>query len=64
MKRIILADDHSFIRRGLIQILKDEYPSAEIKEVGDGESLILKKKHTSCLLRECNNLTQIRFYAY
>lgn len=40
MKRIILADDHSFIRRGLIQILKDEYPSAEIKEVSDGESLI------------------------
>lgn len=40
MKRIILADDHSFIRRGLIQILKDEYPSAEIKEVGDGESLV------------------------
>ncbi len=40
MKRIILADDHSFIRRGLIQILKDEYPSAEIKEVADGESLI------------------------
>ncbi|HMJ46979.1 MAG TPA: response regulator transcription factor [Ferruginibacter sp.] len=40
MKRIILADDHSFIRLGLIQILKDEYPSVEIKEVGDGESLI------------------------
>lgn len=40
MKRIILADDHSFIRRGLIQILKDEYPSIEIKEVADGESLI------------------------
>lgn len=40
MKRIILADDHSFIRLGLIQILKDEYPSAEIKEVADGESLV------------------------
>ncbi len=40
MKRIILADDHSFIRRGLIQILKDEYPSAEITEVADGESLV------------------------
>ncbi|MEY2917439.1 MAG: hypothetical protein RIS73_1153 [Bacteroidota bacterium] len=40
MKRIILADDHSFIRLGLIQILKDEFPSAEIKEVADGESLI------------------------
>ena len=40
MKRIILADDHSFIRLGLIQILKDEYPAAEIKEVSDGETLI------------------------
>lgn len=40
MKRIILADDHSFIRMGLIQILKDEYPTAEITEVGDGESLV------------------------
>ncbi|WP_153800377.1 response regulator [Foetidibacter luteolus] len=40
MKRILLADDHSFIRLGLIQILKDEYPFAEITEVGDGESLV------------------------
>ncbi|CAN5597793.1 response regulator transcription factor [soil metagenome] len=40
MKRILLADDHSFIRLGLIQILKDEYPTVEIQEVGDGESLI------------------------
>jgi two-component system invasion response regulator UvrY len=40
MKRIILADDHAFVRLGLIQILKDEYPSVVIKEVGDGESLI------------------------
>lgn len=40
MKRIILADDHAFIRLGLIQILKDEYPSVEITEVSDGESLI------------------------
>ncbi len=39
-RRIILADDHSFIRLGLIQILKDEYPLAEIKEVSDGESLV------------------------
>lgn len=40
MKNIILADDHSFIRLGLIQILKDEYPDVEIKEVADGESLL------------------------
>lgn len=40
MKRIIIADDHSFIRMGLIQILKDEYPTVEITEVADGESLV------------------------
>lgn len=40
MTKIILADDHSFIRLGLIQILKDEYPSVQITEVADGESLI------------------------
>jgi two-component system, NarL family, invasion response regulator UvrY len=40
MKKIILADDHSFIRLGLIQILKDEYPSVEIKEVENGEALV------------------------
>lgn len=40
MNKIILADDHSFIRLGLIQILKDEYPTVEITEVADGESLI------------------------
>lgn len=42
MKRIILADDHSFIRLGLIQILKDEYPSADITEVANGEELVKK----------------------
>ena len=40
ISRIILADDHSFIRMGLIQLLKDEYPAAEIKEVSDGETLV------------------------
>ncbi len=40
MKRIILADDHPWIRLGLVQILRDEYPTAKIKEVNDGESLI------------------------
>lgn len=40
MKRIIIADDHSYVRRGLIQILKDEFPFAEIKEAADGDELI------------------------
>ncbi|MGB4843326.1 MAG: response regulator transcription factor [Ferruginibacter sp.] len=40
MKKVIIADDHGFIRMGLIQILKDEYPSVIITEVADGESLV------------------------
>jgi two-component system, NarL family, invasion response regulator UvrY len=40
MKRILVADDHSYIRRGVIQILKDEFPFAEIKEAANGEELL------------------------
>ena len=45
MNRILLADDHSFVRLGLIQILKDEYPFAKIKEVSDGDSLVKEVLH-------------------
>jgi DNA-binding NarL/FixJ family response regulator len=40
IQKILLADDHVFIRRGLIQILKDEYPSVEVTEAEDGEELV------------------------
>jgi two-component system, NarL family, invasion response regulator UvrY len=40
MKRIIIADDHSYIRLGLLQILKDEFPFAEIKEIANGSDLV------------------------
>ncbi len=40
MKRIIIADDHSYIRLGLLQILKDEFPFAEIKEIANGTDLV------------------------
>lgn len=40
IEKIILADDHSFIRLGLIQILKDEYPGVHIMEVNNGEALV------------------------
>lgn len=38
--KILLADDHSFIRLGLVQILKDEFPNASITEVSDGVALL------------------------
>lgn len=42
MLRILIADDHAIIRKGLRQILLEEYPSAKIEEVGDAEAAINK----------------------
>jgi two-component system, NarL family, invasion response regulator UvrY len=38
--RILIADDHAIVRRGLAEILLETWPSAEIEQVGDGESLL------------------------
>jgi two-component system invasion response regulator UvrY len=40
--RILIADDHAVVRRGLRDILREEFPFAEIEEVGDSEDLIKK----------------------
>ena len=40
MLKILIADDHAVVRKGLKQILLEEYPSAQIGEVADAESLI------------------------
>ena len=37
--RILIADDHAIVRRGLLEILLEEYPSAHIEEVGDADTL-------------------------
>ena len=42
MIRILIADDHAIVRKGLIQILREEYPTATIGEVEDAEQLIQK----------------------
>ena len=42
MLRILIADDHTVVRKGLRQILLDEFPGAEIGEVADGGELIKK----------------------
>lgn len=42
MLRILIADDHSVVRKGLKQILLDEFSSALIEEVADAEALIKK----------------------
>ena len=40
MTRILIADDHAVVRRGLKQILLEHYPTAVIGEAEDAESLI------------------------
>jgi two-component system, NarL family, invasion response regulator UvrY len=40
--RILIADDHAIVRRGLRDILLDEYPSAVIAEAPDAEELLKK----------------------
>jgi two-component system, NarL family, invasion response regulator UvrY len=40
MIRILVADDHIVVRRGLKMILLEGFPGAHIEEVGDAEDLI------------------------
>jgi len=40
MTRILIADDHTVVRKGLKQILAEAFPSVHIEEVADAENLI------------------------
>jgi two-component system invasion response regulator UvrY len=42
MIRIIIADDHTVVRRGLKQILLEGFPDAFVEEVSDASSLLQK----------------------
>jgi DNA-binding NarL/FixJ family response regulator len=42
MLKILIADDHAVVRKGLKHILLEEYPSALIGEVADVEELLSK----------------------
>ena len=42
MLRILIADDHTVVRKGLKQILLEEFPAACIEEVPDAEEMISK----------------------
>jgi two-component system, NarL family, invasion response regulator UvrY len=42
MIKIVIADDHAVVRKGLIQILLESLPKAHIVEVVDSESLLKK----------------------
>lgn len=40
--RMLIADDHAIVRKGIKQLLLEKYPAATIEEVADGETLIAK----------------------
>src|ERR1700677_3347196 len=40
MLRILIADDHTIIRKGLTQLLLEEFPDAKINQVADGTELL------------------------
>ena len=40
MLKILVADDHAIVRKGVIQILSDEFPSAIIEDVSNAEDLL------------------------
>ncbi len=42
MFRVLIADDHTVVRRGLRQILLEGFPAAKVEEVADAEELIKK----------------------
>ncbi len=45
MIRMLIADDHSVVRKGLRQILLEGFPTAHIEEVPDAEEMIKKIIH-------------------
>ncbi len=42
MLKVLIADDHEIVRRGIKQILQEEFSFAQIDEAGDTDSLIKK----------------------
>ncbi len=42
MTKILIADDHAVVRKGLIQILKESIPGASVDEAADGREALAK----------------------
>jgi len=43
ISRIVIADDHSLIRTGLLNILQADFPCAAMQEAGDGFKISIFK---------------------
>jgi DNA-binding NarL/FixJ family response regulator len=38
--KFLIADDHAIVRKGLIQLLREEFTMAEVREVTDGKAVL------------------------
>ena len=54
MLKILIADDHAIVRKGLKQLLVEEYPSAVIGEAADTEGLLKQVISTSWNIVICD----------
>jgi two-component system invasion response regulator UvrY len=69
--KILIADDHAIVRKGLIQILKEEFPTVEIAEISNSNEILkeVRKKNWDIILLDISMpgqngieiLKQIRF---
>jgi two-component system invasion response regulator UvrY len=52
--RIIIADDHAVVRKGLRQMLEEEFPGAEIAETADSDDLLklVRKEHWDVVISD------------
>ncbi|MES2621503.1 MAG: response regulator, partial [Bacteroidota bacterium] len=41
---ILVADDHAIVRKGLIQLLREEYPFSDVTEASDSVEVLEKIK--------------------
>lgn len=44
---VLIADDHSIVRRGLMELIREEYPSAKIAEAQNSNEAISQAKNSS-----------------
>ena len=56
MKRILIADDHEIIRRGLRQILTDEFPKIQVGDASDARGAVeaVRKQAWDAVLLDIN----------
>ncbi len=43
--KILIADDHAIVRKGLVEMLREEFPTSQIKEVGSSAEVMEEIKN-------------------